>query len=153
MIPVDQTRLNSPGANRPEEPPGNCFSACIASILELRLSEVPDELEFWTPRAHPRHSWVLYEQRMNSWLRDRGLIMLISPYAGCRYFGANESLDLYCVISGSSPRYPDWKHAVVGNIRGGQEARIVHDPHPSRAGLLGRQEDWQYELFVRHFNP
>ena len=34
MKPVDQTILTAPG--------GNCFAACVASILELPLADVPN---------------------------------------------------------------------------------------------------------------
>lgn len=35
MLPVFQTRFNGPGG-------GNCLSACVASLLELPIEQVPD---------------------------------------------------------------------------------------------------------------
>ena len=128
MIPVTQTiLLGDPSGER-----GNCFAACIASILELPIEQVPNFCN--------HDDWRL---RTNEWLSLRGLAYLDVNLVGdardelVRFWG-------YHVISGDGPR--GVRHAVVG-LRG----EIVWDPHPTRAGLLDGPEAWDYGLFVRTF--
>lgn len=115
MIPVDQTTFGFPG--------GNCFSACVATLLGLPLEEVPYFME-------PEDTWW---ERFLAWLRPRGLYALCLKLDGAEWAPAG-----YHVLSGQSPRKPDdpdAHHSVVAHWR-----EIVHDPHPSRAGLLTRRD-------------
>ena len=110
MKPVDQTTFGAPG--------GNCFSACVASLLEIPISEVPyfmgDEKD-WGVK-----DWF---QDFLAWLRPRGWWAIPIPL---RNGWKPEGL---CILSGKSPR-GDFDHSVVA--RG---LEMIHDPHPSRAGL------------------
>lgn len=116
MIPVDQDTFGAWG---------NCLSACVASILELPLKEVPlfhDLNEPYVPQV----------LRLTSWLRPLGLrasegSMPVIPIEDLFELDAYLPGDFY-ILCGLSPRRP---HVVVA--RGGF---IVHDPHPSRAGLV-----------------
>lgn len=141
MIPVDQTRL----MGTLQEPPGNCWAACVASILELPLSEVPDEVDDWEPGMDPRKSWVPYQKRIHQWLFDRGLVLIEVQAKHLNYCGPLEIFkSTHCILSGPSPRNPEVQHAVVGLGN-----TIAHDPHPSRDGLVGDGNEWWYEFFVR----
>jgi hypothetical protein len=57
-----------------------------------------------------------------------------------RYLKLDENV--YHQISGPSPRGQGIWHAVVGC-----NGQIVHDPHPSKAGLLD-PEQWQYAILA-----
>ena len=106
MIPVDQTRYGDPG--------GNCFSACVASLLELPIDDVPYFMHDW-PAA------------FDAWLEARGLCQVSVPY--------DPSMGVppgFYILGGQCPR---GSHAVVA--RGPD---IVHDPHPSRVGLTHRED-------------
>ena len=95
-----------------QEPEGDCFRACVASLLDLPLEDVPHFATFGVEGG-----WLLECRR---WLKERGLTIIFTdepPPAGC-----------LAIASGPTPRGAE--HAVV--VRG-QE--LVHDPHPSRAGL------------------
>jgi hypothetical protein len=107
MRPVDQTRFGSPD--------GNCFAACVASLLEIPLEEAPDlmKLPDW---------YVAFEE----WLRPRGLYPVGFSCDGEPPGWALAGLH---ILSGGSPR-GDFLHSVVARGR-----EIVHDPHPSRDGL------------------
>ncbi len=105
MKPIDQTTF---GKGK-----GNCFAACIASILEVGIDEVPNfvcEYKNWVGETL-------------KWLNKRG-------FTGMFLTGSEEGVafrpDCYHVVTGPSPR-GDFLHAVVG--RGDS---LVHDPHPSR---------------------
>jgi hypothetical protein len=91
MRPVDQTTFSMPG--------GNCFSACVASILELPLSEVPYFMG-WT-----KAEGSLWFARFVEWLRPRGLYPMC--FNGCAWVP-----DGFHILSGRSPR-GDFDHSVV----------------------------------------
>lgn len=98
---------------------GNCFAACVASLLELPLDEVPNFCAIAS-------NWFA---EFNLWLRERGLYALALDLSNeWRPEGLH-------ILSGPSPRGAggeDELHSVVANGRD-----VVHDPHPSRAGLTG----------------
>lgn len=114
MKPVDQT-IFEPGL-------GNCFAACVASVLELPLTEVPNFC------AVDAGDWF---QSFTNWLRPRGFWAIACPIGGSP---GNPDGGWYPeglhIAGGKSPRY-ECLHAVVA--RG---AEVVHDPHPSRAGVV-----------------
>lgn len=111
MTPVDQTRFGKPH--------GSCFAACIASILELPLAEVDfngdteDGDGWWRAMfaAIERVGWTYFEARIgDGWeqLMPKGVCFL---------------------ASGSNPA--GVAHTVVW-----REGAMVHDPNPSRAGIV-----------------
>lgn len=116
MRPVHQT-LFVPKPGDPKAT-GNCMAACVASLLELDLDNVPNFA------ADPRDTWW---QGFQEWLVDRGWVAVVLdgdyPWPG------------YSAASGKSPR-GDYKHLVIH--RGG---KLVHDPHPAGTGLAGEPED------------
>jgi D-glycero-D-manno-heptose 1,7-bisphosphate phosphatase len=107
MQPIDQTVFGVPN--------GNCFSACVASILHIPLGEVP-----------PFCTYGDWWERFNEWLKPQGYYATI-----IRYSEDHAPLGFH-ILSGKSPR-GDFQHSVVamGND-------IVHDPHPSRSGIETR---------------
>jgi hypothetical protein len=112
MLPVMQGET-APGR-------GNCLAACVASILECPLADVPNF-------ALERDCW----SALQTWLVRQGLmaIRLTMPEAS---FPLPRT---FCILTGDSPRRPVY-HAVVGEWE--QCAwRIVHDPHPQGGGLAG----------------
>jgi hypothetical protein len=100
MRPLDQT---SYGIHD-----GNCFSACIASILEVPLWGVP---YFWGPR----------QPCFARWLAGRGLTATLYPRAVHVPSG-------YSIAGGHSPRFVGKMHACIA-----LDGVVVHDPHPSRS--------------------
>lgn len=123
MIPVDQTVIHS------ESTKGNCFAACIASLLELPCDDVPNfaALEDWLPQC-------------SRWLENRGL--------GILYVAINSAdlawhlRDCYVIAGGRSPR-GSFGHCVVARLDRG-DWKMVHDPHPSRAGIVGDPDDFAF---------
>jgi hypothetical protein len=114
MIPVDQTTFG--------KGTGNCFAACVATILEKSLDSVPffmDSGDEW------------YIQFVN-WAYEQGLI---AECVNSDYPGFEEDLAKmgYSIVTGKSPRGGGMYHSVV--FKGSD---MVHDPHPDRTGILTR---------------
>ena len=104
---------------------GSCFSTSIACVLDLDLDDMPNVILFGTAWLEALGVWA-WEKRVHVTLlrRDPG------PETPAH------------VVGGPGPRRrPDGSrigHAVVV-----ERGRIVHDPHPSGAGIdLATAEDW-----------
>lgn len=109
--------------------PGNCLQAAVASLLELPIDEVPHFAVY-----------VDWFAAMRRWARERDGDFTYFPWpvpeeysvgwASIRAW-AGEHPEFRVLLGGPSPRGP-FEHEVVGNV----DLATVHDPHPSRAGLL-----------------
>jgi hypothetical protein len=103
---------------------GNCWAACLASILDTAVSVVPN---FCSDHPEPDGTWF---SETNKWLKPMGLCLI--------EFTIQEDRNLMDVFpgiwiaAGKSPR-GDFDHCVI--YRGGM---MIHDPHPSRDGLDGK---------------
>lgn len=113
---------------------GDCARACIASIFELTIKEVPN---FWEHTHDADTFWRLN----NEWLSDK---------KGCRLFpvalaeGSEHLLSgVLCIAIGRTRRGGE-DHAVVW--RDG----IVHDPHPARSGF---SDDPEVFVLIVPLNP
>ena len=115
MKPVDQTTFGVPK--------GNCFSACVATLLGLTIEQVPF---FMGDPDEPGHVWW---DRFNGWLEARGLYAL---NFNVRDQETDASLPGFYILCGDSPAGP---HSCVARGRA-HPSSVVHDPNPSRAGLL-----------------
>lgn len=109
MKPVDQTTFGERG---------NCLSACLASILEIGIGDVPTFLgDGW---------W----ERCIEWCATRGFYPV--------YFDRKEGK--YPVPAGYSlvggPCMRDGKRSPRLHACVALDGEIVHDPNPCRAGLL-----------------
>ena len=116
MKPVDQTKLASPTVK------GNCYAACLASVLERPIDQV---FEVWDHGDR----WA---DGLQKWLFENGLTMLT---VSARELEPGQ----FAIASGKSPRNPQNGHAVVW-----QDGKCVHDPHPDRTGLDG--EPWHFQV-------
>ena len=106
-----------------EHTDGNCLQACIASLLGMQLSDVPNFVEY-------DEYWFI---KMQEWASELGFsVLCIDSYP---------PPDVYAILCGPSPR-GDFSHAVVV----GPGNSLVHDPHPSGEGLADGDR-WCY-LFV-----
>src|ERR1051325_5153699 len=114
MIRTEQTILSPPD--------GNCFAACVASILELRIDDVPN---FKQPADHSQEWWFQWQR----WLEVRNLAFVgwpnpISDDPQC-------VADILRGYSICTVRYEySWgciNHAVVC-----RDGEIVWNPHPLR---------------------
>ena len=114
MTPVDQTTF---GVKRWPYLPGNCLSACVASILDLPAERVP----LFVQKSDPCDG--IWPERLDTWLAEQGLGALILPAS--IVLAPPEG---FYILYGRSVK--NFEHAVVGKA-----GHVVHDPHPSRTGL------------------
>jgi hypothetical protein len=129
MTPVDQEIM--------DDTKGDCFSACLASLLDLPIKEVP---KFAAETETSRDFWKVIEK----WLSDRNYKLLSITFPDPQILSRTDFENGgYCILSGVSPRRKaDGNikyHAVVGKAEG-FGVKIIHDPHPDRTGL----QDWGY---------
>jgi hypothetical protein len=121
---------------------GNCVTACVASVLELPIEEVPDWADMYTDddelfeayttwlREHGRHS-VRVGGRAIEKIKD------ITPGDQVTMGGTciDGWYDQCVIIHGMGPR--EVGHVCVGQITmAGWQLKMWHDPHPSRDGLV-----------------
>ncbi|MCX8559795.1 hypothetical protein OS122_02630 [Mycolicibacterium mucogenicum] len=97
---------------------GDCWRACIANALELPIADVPHFVRDYDSA---------FLEATQAWLELNDVPRLLFR---CAFFPIAESLKPFGILVGRSPR--DVQHAVLVNTETGE---IVHDPHPSRAGL------------------
>ena len=108
MRPVDMTQFHGPGVM------GDCMRACVASIIGVDPLVLPPPL--------PTESLVLeLDRALRVW--GRALVWLA-------WDGSYIPDGVLHLMGGPGPRGVG--HCVVA--AGGE---LVHDPHPSRAGLSG----------------
>lgn len=130
MKPVDQEFVHKPEIGQH----GDCQRAVLASLFDLPISEVPHFAQL--DAEGKGNFWLM----VGDFCHERGYVFATLPAAsmkwasGCVYHG----------ISGPSPRGNGTYHVVVGC-----NGKIVHDPHPSRAGLAGDPADWSFDFLVR----
>lgn len=127
MIPVDQEFFYQ------EEPRiyGDCTRAAIASILELPLSDVPHFL------LEAKGDVYEYYDGIDEFLSLRGLEILWQVELEDHWRPGKP--DVFHLICGQSPRFPNINHMVVG-----LNGKIIFDPHPDRTGLANEPKFWQY---------
>lgn len=133
MKPVDQTIFSNPeGTSK-----GNCMTACVASLLELPIEEVPYFIGL------PEDEWFSVFQ---NFLKQHGY-----QFSGMFFFteglGWKELLQLspgvngYFMCSGASWRdYVTAGHAVIY-----KDGEMIHDPHFSRMGIKVLEDAWMIE--------
>lgn len=121
MQRVDQT-INGDGEEG--RPVGNCWQACIASLLDMPIDQVPhfarDEPEWW---FYKTCLFVLRQTGYN--------LGCFNPDFPITEPGG------YVIATGRSPR-GDYSHSVILD---GVTGELAHDPHESRAGLEGPPVD------------
>ncbi len=96
--------------------PGNCFAACVATLLDLELAEVPNFV------ALPENeSWWL---PFSKWCLERGLVPLRLEPSGISW-----AYNALIIANGQGPR--GRRHSVCW-----LDDAMVWDPHPSDDGLV-----------------
>ena len=105
---------------------GDCMSACLATLLGVPT------------RAVPYLNSPYWRETMVDYLEPMGL----HPWVTQRLPAGSGP----AIVLGSGPR--GRRHAVVGDGVG-----LLHDPHPSRAGLVGEPDGFIVLMNLRDMWP
>lgn len=118
---------------------GDCFSACLASLLEIPLAEVP---KFRRDNPYPKNMVTAARE----WCKERFDLSIITIQMEDLETASGEDIRIIgafagtpCIGGGTSPNLPNCLHAVVGELdEQGLNFRMTHDPNPSGKGIVGR---------------
>lgn len=136
LCPVDQTLFG--GLDAPKEERGNCYPACLASMLSLRLEDIPHFYGVATKTPDGLDVTVNDDwPQIMAWAHSQGWSVLSWPWRDLNDFMHGSLKGALVIVSGKSPRFASCEHAVVGRLTGDGGWELVHDPHPSRDGLDG----------------
>lgn len=128
MKPVYQDKFFEPSVEF-ENQRGNCFSAVLASLLELPLKAVPNFVEI-DVMGGPNWWWLFHKYIEAFW--DSRKIINIRP--------GSPPINQYYAVGGLSARATESHpiHHICVYLNG----KMVHDPHPEGGGLLTEQSGW-----------
>ncbi len=124
MIPADMLVKHDPETNTW----GDCTRACVASIFELPADQVP-HFAFNGEEPEDEEGGLPWEWRLREWLRGRGFTVMHFRIDSAETDFDPRVLQFYYVRGGRTLR--GTLHDTVWFGRS-----MVHDPHPSRAGIL-----------------
>lgn len=115
MKPVKQTKMH----DLENSTNGNCFAACLASILECAIDELPEFEEQGDSFLEAVFAWCKEN--------DIEMVCAINRYPPLGY----------SVLVGRSPRSNCLQHAVIAF-----DGEPVFDPHPDGNYLAGAVTEW-----------
>lgn len=144
--PVEQAILHDPDNGKY----GDCYPACIASVLGIGLDEIP---HFYDADRRLKDA----QEMIDDFFKGRGLSVCTISFGKAKvrdvlgYCGLHLSNTLY-VMSAGSPRFSETedgnlisRHAVVGC--GGH---LIHDPHPDKTFVVDvpDTDDWGVSIEI-----
>jgi hypothetical protein len=140
MIPVTQTKVVVENSKNEIVQRGNCYAACIASMLEVPITEVPN-VEVFYHLDNGYHSEV-----MLTFLNSKGWDLCsddrfavfhkdLDEWTSDDMKNAADLSDQLYLVSGDSPRG-------VSHICIYKNGLLIHDPHPTKEGL---RRIWHYQ--------
>lgn len=127
LVDVDQpTKRSLPNAVK-QTTPTNCFRACVATVLNIPIDDVPEACD------GDKWDWEYFQD----WLSTRNLQAIEMTFlnGGTMYPVRKPVL---CIATGPSPRTPGVQHAVVAEFIGLEGFRLLHDPHPEELWIDGQ---------------
>lgn len=134
MTPIDQTILHDP-ANGVS---GNCFAAFLASALEIPIEEIPNFAQDCPEDG------VEFYRRIIAYLAPLNLAIVNIDVAA--HFAAYGVKGVVHELYGDSPR--GVCHATLG-----VDGAMVHDPHPSKDGLMTTAAEWGIFIVIDPSKP
>jgi len=135
MLPVFQTKFS----DEIQGVHGNCMAACVASLLELSIENVPawedmgsdgtwvdSYYAFLDTMGYSAEGCLVNIDTESQWWND--LLEVSEGVNGC------------FIVGGKSPRFVNRSHAVLY-----RDGKMIHDPHPSGDGLISIEEVYLIE--------
>lgn len=153
MIPVTQTKIVIKNSKDEFVQRGNCFAACVASIMELPITEVPNVEVFYHLDTGYAQEVIMTFLESKGWelMTDERFLLFhcgwehidnincqheknyqrvleLMPDHDKRDIIKYELKDKYYFASGKSARG-------VSHICIFKNGKLIHDPHPTKEGL------------------
>lgn len=119
---------------------GNCLSACIASLMEISIEEVPNFHEgigHKVPQDDPEGVKIFWKNVMNFLYANGYSLVHLDASEGSETL---THLKGYYLVGGESPR--GYQHAVIYH-----NGKLAHDPHPEGGGVVAETVSIIYPLF------
>lgn len=118
MKPVDQEFLHDAKNNVI----GDCFRACIASILEVPIDAVPHFVLLGSRWSKVMNGYLEALSKDIEWVKG-------TPPDG-----------VWAIATVKSPRFLDGQRELLHSVIW-RDGKVVHDPHPSRASMNATTDD------------
>jgi hypothetical protein len=117
---------------------GDCFSAGLASLLEIPLNAIPNfRKENPPPKCMMTAARIWLQKNFNLSIVTIQMEKKLETGEDIRLVGAASGTP--CLAGGRSPNFHDTLHCVVGEIdEHGMNFVMKHDPNPSGKGLVGK---------------
>lgn len=132
MIPIKQTKFHIKDSNGKTVQRGNCFAACIASLLMIPITEIPNVETLFHIEG------TLWIDVMNEFLLSKGY-ELNSDFRFSSLHNINDNITDEFL---QDMKLKNVRYLASGNtIRGTKHiciymnGKCIHDPHPSNEGL------------------
>jgi len=115
---------------------GNCFPACLATILGLPLEEVPNIYSVCRDIDHANYTLAEFLGKRGFHLAHYPTEVVLNGMKEGWFYAGDEHTRVVVIVTGKSPRF-EGQHAVVGvlnpnNVNGWD---LLHDPHPDGTGV------------------
>lgn len=124
MKPVFMTKFG--GSEAPNEEQGNCMAACLASMFEIDIEDVPD---FGGTITNGK--WYVI---LSAWLAKRNLELSFYPAKGT----VSPMQGYYMLaVKSTTLKNPDDGHMVVA-----KNGQVVHDPNPNATSIGEHEQLW-----------
>ena len=122
---------------------GNCYTACVASVLEIPLCSVPN----WALLLVDDDRKEAWSEAIDAWAKERGFFILTTtatpdPKDDCIANGEIAG-GCYHLIGGKAR---DEEHGLVNHSVVGMNGKMIWDPNQKRNNGLEVVED--YSFFV-----
>jgi len=133
MTPTNQTKFSAFTSKGERITYGNCLVACIASVLDVDIHEVPNLYTLYgiTRPQHPYEKPTPYwAEVLNTWMREKHgkQLEIIPELAYASRVTKDPNYPRTVIVKGMSHR--DKPHCCIYHL-----STLVWDPHPSREGL------------------
>ena len=130
MKKVDQTVV--------EQGEGNCMQAVVASLLELKLDEVPNFIKYLdTKDTDPYSELYKFMEKKGYDVSPINILVDDEPVSALDVTEIDGGIDGFFYATVVSQTFANTNHAVVID----KELNIVHDPNPNRLALELKPED------------
>lgn len=123
-----------------EPPNGNCFQACVASLLRCDLDDLPNFAKLWRAERDDAGSWKTTDNQrwwdvLGEIAAKHGCAALELTWPATDVWGITSSVmrDWLGIATVKSPR-GNWLHCVIANFYTGE---VMWDPFPG-ASAEGR---------------